>query len=194
MLECAYISVKNIDVENDRIFDYLSPERANKVKRLQSPDAKRESAGAELLLNSLFGMLFPKEQLPVRISTSDNGKPFFPDYENLYFNLSHSNGIAACVISDLPVGIDIQYMGKYDTKISERFFTADEQKYIFQSDDKDLAFYTIWAKKEALLKCTGRGMGAVSSTSVLKAENGGFYFKTTHFDNYMLCICQMKPQ
>lgn len=187
MLEIAYIDTSKIDIEDKKLFNFLSSYRAEKIKKLHSDEKKRESAGAELLLCSLLGMLFPDMPLPPKIESDTNGKPFLTDYPKIYFNLSHSDQMAACAISDRPIGIDIEHIGTPNFKIAKRFFTENEQNFIDSSSDKTKAFYDIWTRKEALLKCTGRGLGAVSSSDVLDTQ--GYKFRCTNLEDFMICVC-----
>ena len=188
MLSISYLDVS--DIATDVALNYVSKERADKIKRLKNKNSKKESAGAELLLLSMFAALFPHEPFPPKICQKRYQKPYFEDYKNLYFNLSHSNMCAACVISDKPVGIDIQYMKDFDEKLSQRFFTLDEQNFYKNAHNKKAAFYEIWTKKEALLKCLGTGLGEISSKSIFDAQKEGYVFKIEVFDNFTMCVCQ----
>lgn len=190
MLSISYLDVSGIDT--DTALNYVSKERANKIQRLKSMNLKKESAGAELLLLSMFAALFPHEPFPPQICQKRYQKPYFKGYKNLYFNLSHSNMYAACVISDKPVGIDIQHMKEFDGKLTERFFTLDEQEFYKNAHSKKTAFYEIWTKKEAFLKCLGIGLGEISSKSVFDVQKEGYEFKIELFDDFMLCVCQKK--
>ena len=58
-------------------------------------------------------------------------KPYFPAYPDFHYNISHSDGIVVCGISDHPIGIDIQRIPKNPDrimKIAKRFFSEEEQK------------------------------------------------------------------
>jgi len=187
MLNVAYWDVSDLDTE--KAAKYVSRERLLKASKLKKDTQKKESLGAELLLSSMLGILFEDKKLPPKLCYDKNGKPCFKDYNNLFFNLSHSNSVVACAISDKPVGIDLQYMRDFDIKLSQRFFAKDEQDFINQSNDTKTAFYTIWAKKEAFLKCTGKGLCEISSTSVFEAEQQGYLFTCDFFDEFVLCVC-----
>ena len=39
-----------------------------------------------------------------------HGKPYIIGYEQVHFNISHSDNICICVVDDMPIGIDIQKM------------------------------------------------------------------------------------
>lgn len=187
MLNVEYCDVSGIDIEKS--MKIVTKKRQEKVRRLKNENSQRESIGAELLLLSMFKSEFPDEPFPPKIHQNQGEKPYFEDYENLYFNLSHSNLYVACAISDNPVGVDIQYMKDFDKNLVSRFFTPDEQEFWQNSKSKKEAFYKIWTKKEALLKCLGAGLGKMATKSVFRAQDEGYKFQTKHFGNYILCVC-----
>ena len=51
------------------------------------------------------------------------GKPFLINAVEIHYNISHSGSYAACVVADLPVGIDIEQIKSADITIAEHFFT-----------------------------------------------------------------------
>ena len=81
--------------------------------------------------------LFP---LP-EIRRSERGKPFFPDYPGLCFNLSHSRGAVVCALHDGPVGIDV-----------ERLRPAPRRLGAGRSDRE---FFLAWTEGEAVIKRDG---------------------------------------
>lgn len=95
---------------------------------------------------------------------SEHKKPFLPPSNSpaLQFNLSHSADMAVCAITlNQSVGIDIELMeteSKLD--LAERFFSTEEYNTLIQSPEskRTSIFYTIWARKEAILKATGKGL------------------------------------
>ena len=42
------------------------------------------------------------------ISIAEGGKPYFPDYPHIQFNLSHTDGAVVCAVSSPPVGVDLE--------------------------------------------------------------------------------------
>jgi 4'-phosphopantetheinyl transferase len=81
----------------------------------------------------------------------------------LLFNLSHTNGLAACVLAGgYAVGIDTEEVvprqGIGD--ISRWAFTEQEQRIVAakSGDDRLDTFYRLWTLKEALAKGIGRGL------------------------------------
>lgn len=111
------------------------------------------------------------------IRKSEKGKPFALDGPE--FSISHSGPFWGCVVSEDPVGFDIQIM-KEDADfagISRRFFTEAEYNYLINEDNNGSgldAFYSIWVRKEAYIKLTGKGLSQGLSTFSVADENGVF--------------------
>ena len=59
----------------------------------------------ELALQREYGL----DSLP-EIRRAAGGKPYFPQYPHIHFNLSHSRGAAVCALSGEPVGVDVELL------------------------------------------------------------------------------------
>lgn len=99
-------------------------------------------------------------QLPVDqivFSSVKNGKP---SVENLQFNLSNTKKYVLIAVSDKSIGIDIEYANPYFnySDLVQHSFNENEQLFILNGQNKILNFYTLWTRKEALLKATGEGL------------------------------------
>lgn len=93
------------------------------------------------------------------IKRLESGKPVFTNIP-YYFNISHSCGRAVCVLSDVEVGVDIEFIKKvraFDL-IAENFFASEEIKRFRSAKNSAEEFYRIWTRKEALLKKSGSGI------------------------------------
>ena len=116
---------------------------------------------------SLYTELFIRSELSrqsglskqdILFEYSERGKPFFAQNKDIHFSVSHSGNCIVFAGHTLPVGIDVEKIKEMREKVAKRYFTEREQKYIFDSQDKDIAFYYIWTRKEAYLKKTGDGL------------------------------------
>lgn len=134
----------------------------------------------------------------IKLKVDEYGKPYF---NGCHFNVSHSNNIVACVISDDKIGIDVEYMKQRTLKISKYCF-SDEEQWKFEkvcNEDKWDYFYKLWTIKESYLKALGLGFFKPLKSFTVLHEN----FKDIHivkdsqykfklFDiqkNYAICIC-----
>lgn len=73
----------------------------------------------------------------LKIEKNEYGKPFFTDFPNIHYNISHTKGLIVCAISEDSIGIDVERISNFNRRIPNRFFTKNEQEYIFcREDDK----------------------------------------------------------
>ena len=79
------------------------------------------------------------------ISYNEYGKPYLNN--NLYFNISNSNNITACIISDKEIGLDIEKI-KYNEKVAKRVLNVKEMEILNNSKNKDEMFTIFWTSKE----------------------------------------------
>lgn len=113
-----------------------------------------------------------------------HGKPFFADFPQVYFSVSHSGKYWTCAFGTSRLGIDIEDLSirpldqvERWLKIAKRFFTSDEYEYVVSNGAR--SFFEIWVRKEAYLKYTGTGiMSGLSCINLVegnklleKAEN-----------------------
>lgn len=120
-----------------------------------------------------------------RLGYESNGKPFFEDYPDFYFNISHSENLIAVAVADSPVGVDIEKKRDANLKIAQRFFSEREKDFVKDSD----SFFYVWTRKEALLKKTGEGLKDISKAQVL--EN--IEIKTFEENGFLLSVCSNNP-
>jgi 4'-phosphopantetheinyl transferase len=91
------------------------------------------------------------------IKYSTYGRPYVDG--RIDFNLSHSNGIVACVIGqDCKVGVDIEYQKSTEITDYRMMFSENEWRDIGENSNVGKQFYDIWTRKEAIMKADGRGI------------------------------------
>lgn len=164
MLIVLYVDVSRLDLSGDYA---LSAYRRGRLSRLGPEDKRRQSLGAELLLNRAARLYEPGIELPLDIICGENGKPGLAG-GGFCFSLSHSGGYAAAAVADCELGLDIQMLSHADRKLMERVFTPDEREYVYSAKDADAAFTELWCKKESYVKALGTGLGAgLASFSVM---------------------------
>lgn len=86
-------------------------------------------------------------------------KPFLPDYPQIHFNLSHCKEAVMCVINDVPIGCDVESVyRKQSDSLIEHCFNETEISQIKNAEKPEIMFTELWTRKEAVLKCSGRGL------------------------------------
>lgn len=115
-----------------------------------------------------------------RLTCESNGKPFFEDYPDFHFNISHCEDLIAVAVSKRPVGVDIEILRDVNLEIAERFFAKKETRTTQTSRD----FLYVWTRKEALLKRTGEGLKGIHDADVLENSE----IKTVEEKGFILSI------
>lgn len=150
-------------LQDDSLFEavYLSvsEERRKKTDRIRFRKDKCLSLGAEYLLMCAcreFGIDYKNESI---IKTGFS-KPVFSD-SRVHFNLSHSGERVMCIMSEFPVGCDVEKKHPVNLRIAKRFFAEDEYRAIESCETQEARedmFFRLWTLKESFMKCTGLGL------------------------------------
>ena len=156
--------------------------RQEKVRQCINEADKKRSLLAGYLLQAGVVDLKAQESglqadaipLSFAYSFGENGKPYFDNYPDIYFSLSHSGDYVICAISEEEVGADIQEHREMKSGIAARFFSEEDKKNMEQAGasrgEKFSAelFYRMWAVKEAHMKLTGMGMKQGMDSTVIR--------------------------
>lgn len=127
-------------------------------------DKVRLAVGRGALRHVLAGYL-AAEPRELVFAYGHRGKPALagPWASQLYFNVSHSSGIAMYAVSSTrPLGIDVEYQRHVPDmlRIAERNFSASEAAALRAAppDRACEAFFRCWTRKEAYVKALGDGL------------------------------------
>lgn len=136
------------------------------------------------LLKKAFSNL-GKEISENDILMSEKGKPYI-DGSKIFFNISHCDGLAVCVLSDKPVGVDCESVRKASTAVMKKCFGSIEADYVYNSEDKNIAFTRIWTLKESYVKMTGDGVSSSLTDKCFDIDEGRALFESgaefIHYD------------
>lgn len=180
---------------------WIPEERRAQIERLKSPDDRRRSLGAGLLLElglrerdlSLLAGVPGKTR--VSISRGAFGKPYLAKRQELFFNLSHAGDYAAAVFTDCAAGIDVETKRQVRSGLAERFFTEEECAALLRGEHD---FFWFWTRKESYIKAVGEGMHLpLTDFCVLSDKLSGersYFFKTwEEAEGLFLSVCAAKP-
>ena len=100
------------------------------------------------------------------------GKPSLAEHPDVHYNLSHAEGITACIVSDYECGIDCEKVRKYRPNVMKRAFSASERKMVESAPEaeKDLIFFRLWTLKESYVKAIGSGISYPMDTVEFRFE------------------------
>jgi 4'-phosphopantetheinyl transferase len=149
------------DRDLDRILSIDERERAERF--VFAKDAHRfRYCRAMLRLGLAWYLRVPVEKIDLTMNR--HGKPCLREFAGIYFNVTHSAGLAAIAFTAVgEVGIDIEAL-RTDVdamEIASANFTSKEASLITKARSKQEQveiFLRIWTRKEAVLKAAGRGI------------------------------------
>ena len=184
--------VPNADALADLDFETWLP-LADGHKKEQLQSMRRQVAHISLvgILLAIFA-IHTKWNIPIdqiRFGIGSHGKPYVIGYEQVHFNISHSDNTCICAVDDMPIGIDIQKMKpcRFDF-IAKRFFTQEEQARYIMEGKNQTAFYRMWTTRESVGKYLGVGFH-------YKPKDDTSDWKTEYMlyqKDYMICVCTKK--
>ena len=119
---------------------------------------------------------------------NEHGKPSITGHPGIHFNLSHCKHAVVCVLSDRPIGVDVEYIRPYSESLAHYTMNDEELSQIQSAEHPDEAFIRLWTMKEAAMKLIGTGISN-DLKQVLKAP----YKYTTVVDDqrrYIYTVCE----
>lgn len=138
----------------------ISTERREKIKKYYFDEDKKRSILAEVLLRHSLKKDFGISSEQIQFINNNYGKPKLKNFEHIHFNLAHSGDWVVCVVSDAPIGIDVEQIKTIDIGIAKAFFTSDEYKDILSQPKENQIkyFHKLWTLKESYVKAEGKGL------------------------------------
>lgn len=146
----------------------LSADEVERAARMTAPMVRHEFLVTRALVRtalSRYADVAPEAWVFTRNAygrpelTSPSGVP------PLRFNLSHSHGLAACLVAlDYEVGIDVEYLDRHSgcADIARRFFSPSENALLRaasgEPERERQRFFELWTAKEAYIKAIGIGL------------------------------------
>ena len=103
------------------------------------------------------------------------GKPSLTEYPEVHYNLSHAEGIAACIVSGRECGIDCERVRAFRPRVVKRAFSESEKQLLEEApqEETDLLFFRLWTLKEAYVKAIGLGLSFPLSDVGFSFSDGG---------------------
>jgi 4'-phosphopantetheinyl transferase len=118
------------------------------------------------LLRAIMSYYLQVEPARVEFKYNLQGKPDLTrpfDSSGIHFNLAHSEDLALFAVTRIgPVGIDVERIRvNEDARELMNWFCSPRERELFDNlaaQEKQLAFFNLWTRKEAFLKATGEGI------------------------------------
>jgi 4'-phosphopantetheinyl transferase len=105
-----------------------------------------------------------KSNLSIDVFEKDGSGIPLPS-RGMYWSVSHKPNFVAGVVSEKPVGIDLEQIKEVSHALFERILDPEEQSH-FQGQDPGIVFFRAFTAKEAVLKITGIGIRGLSNARI----------------------------
>ena len=164
----------------------LSAQRREQALRFKHEQGRKTCALAYLLLCQGLQKEYGISERPL-FEYGQHGKPMLVGRPDIHFSISHCSQAVVCVLSNKPVGADVERIGRYKDSLARYTMNERELQLIGQAERPEVEFTRLWTMKEAVLKRSGRGL-----TNDLKhVLDGVDNIVTTvcHEKNYVLSVC-----
>ncbi|MBB4286868.1 4'-phosphopantetheinyl transferase family protein [Roseospira goensis] len=157
---------------------HLSENEWARVSSFRDPDHAWSSAATRALLRVMLSRFHGADPLAWHFVTEPGGRPHVDMTRTPHalspetrprFSLSHTRGLAACAVSLGPwpegadLGVDAEWTARSlpAGRLARRFFHADEAsalEAVPRGPRRESLFFTLWTRKEAVLKALGLGI------------------------------------
>lgn len=142
--------------------DVLNEDELARAKRFYFARHQRRFAVGRAMLRCILARYTNVPPSELVFSYNQHGKPRLVNDLSLQFNLSHSGDLALLAIGKkFSLGIDVEFFSARSYKgIGKNLFSSSENLGLQQTNAmlKPLAFFHIWAQKEAFIKACGLGL------------------------------------
>lgn len=130
------------------------------------------------------------------IIRTELGKPYFKNHPDIFFSISHCEGLAVCLISNCNCGVDAEKIRPARDSVARRIF-GNHEFDMYQSksgSDKDIYFTSLWTLKEAFAKTDGRGISVMREAEFVNSDGTsdlmhGYSFQQFRGGSYIISLC-----
>lgn len=153
----------NLNISEEKLnpcINQLSGEDLSKYNGFKSKNKQKAFLMGRLLLKKVLHNEYSFYN--ANFTRNKYGKPFLVDNQKgVYFNLSYTEGVISCAISEnVEVGLDIEKEKIDMFEVMDLVFLPSEYTLINQClslEDKTSVFFYFWTRKEAFMKLSGKG-------------------------------------
>lgn len=164
----------------------ISEQRREQALKFKHEQGQRLCVLAYLLLKQALREGYGITENPV-FDYNEHGKPSIVGHPEIYFNLSHCKEAAICVVSDQPVGVDVEGIREYKESLVNYTMNDNEIAQIKTAENPAAAFIRLWTMKEATTKLIGTGISNDMKTVIDPTK---YKYTTVDRQQYIYTICE----
>jgi 4'-phosphopantetheinyl transferase len=164
----------------------ISAQRREQALKFKHEQGQRLCVLAYQLLKQGLHEAYGITENPV-FEYNEHGKPFIVGHPDIHFNLSHCKEAVVCVVSDQPVGVDVESIREFKESLVRYTMNDGEIREIESAADPASAFIRLWTMKEATLKLVGTGISNDIKTVI---DTSRYKYTTVDRQRYIYTICE----
>ena len=164
----------------------ISEQRREQALKFKHEQGQRLCVLAYLLLKQALREGYGITENPV-FEYNEHGKPSIVGHPEIFFNLSHCKEAAICVVSDHPVGVDVEGIREYKESLVNYTMNDEEIAQIKTAENPAAAFIRLWTMKEATTKLIGTGISNDMKTVIDPTK---YKYTTVDRQRYIYTICE----
>jgi 4'-phosphopantetheinyl transferase len=173
------------DFDLDAALGEISEQRREQALKFKHELGQRLCVLAYQLLKEGLRQEYGITENPV-FEYNEHGKPSIVGHPEIFFNLSHCKEAAICVVSDRPIGVDVESIREYKDGLAEYTMNEDELQQIKTAANPSAAFIRLWTMKEATTKLIGTGISDNMKTVI---DTQKYKYTTVERQQYIYTVC-----
>ena len=138
----AELIIWRMDETLEELLEMSQHHYDHEIENISNEVRKKERIISRFLLETLVGK-------KVEVKYADSGKPFC---DGMHFSIAHTRNFVAVIVSNKPVGVDIEYKSDRIFRITEKFMHPDELKTLSECSEKRKFALICWCAKETVFK------------------------------------------
>ena len=163
----------------------ISEQRREQTLKFKHEQGQRLCVLAYQLLKKGLQQEYGITENPI-FEYNEHGKPSIVGHPEICFNLSHCKEAVVCVISDKPVGVDVESIREYKDSLANYTMNENELHQIKTATNPAAAFIHLWTMKEATTKLEGTGISNDMKTVI---DTTKYQYTTVERQQYIYTIC-----
>ena len=181
-----YLSEDIWDFDLSKALNEISEQRREQALKFKFEQGQRLCVLAYQLLKEGLHKEYGITENPI-FEYNEHGKPSIVGHPEIYFNLSHCKEAVVCVISNHPIGIDVESIREFKDSLVNYTMNDDEVREIEASENPASAFIRLWTMKEATMKLVGTGISNDMKTVIDTAK---YKYTTIDRQRYIYTVCE----
>jgi 4'-phosphopantetheinyl transferase len=141
----------------------MTPKELAKAERFHFQKDRHQHIITRALVRTTLSRYASIDPIDWRFSENEYGRPEILGDSPLRFNLSHTDGLIACVVVvKLDIGVDVENIRRKSggINVAKRFFSPKEMQDLdaVPESQRQERFFDYWTLKESYIKARGMGL------------------------------------